>query len=366
MYNTKTMNNNINLVLSYIWTGGNGELRTKTKVKKISNGDKTDLFTYRKNIEELLKLKLVDEWNYDGSSTGQAPGGDSEVILKPMSVFIDPFQDNKPNMVNLLVLCETYLPNGDPHKTNTRSIANKIFEEGKWEDKQPMFGIELEFFVNDIETGYPLGFDKNGKPLSGEQGPYYCSIGAGKCYGRDFIDECLNKTLEAELNVTGSNMEVCCGQMEIQICSTGIKAADECLILKYILERVGEKYGYIINYSAKPLKGDWNGSGCHINYSTKDMREEGGITIIMDAINKLKEKHDEHIKVYGDDNSERLTGLHETSPITEFTFGVANRGASIRIPRITEANGCGYFEDRRPAASCDLYLATSKIFETCG
>ena len=108
-------------------------------------------------------------------------------------------------------------------------------------------------------------------------------------------------------------------------------------MLKYLLSKLGEKYGYMIEWGAKPVKGDWNGSGCHVNFSTNKMRADGGYNEILSALERLKLKHQEHIAVYGDDNSERLTGLHETSDINTFSYGVANRGCSIRIPRSTEA-----------------------------
>merc|ERR1739848_434426 len=114
----------------------------------------------------------------------------------------------------------------------------------------------------------------------------------------------------------------------------------------------------------KPIPGDWNGAGCHTNYSTQKMRDAGGYKEIIAAIEKLKVKHQEHIKVYGEGNERRLTGAHETAPITEFSYGVANRGASVRIPRTAEAEQCGYFEDRRPASNMDPYVVTSKLFKT--
>lgn len=343
-------------IFEYIWVGGNNELRSKTKVvKTIFDSDKTS------DMNKLLSI--AGEWNYDGSSTKQASGSDSEVILKPVCCRSNPFHKGKYDGNSYLLLCETYLPNGEPHPTNTRYIADSIFKNQKAIESKSMFGIELEFFVVDSKTGYPLGFSSDGSGKA--QGPYYCGVGEGNCYGRQFLEECVEKSLDAQLSITGSNFEVCCGQMELQVCNMGITAGDEIMLLKYILARVGEYYGYTMNYDAKPVKGDWNGSGCHINYSSEKMRQNGGIIHIINAIGKLKEKHMEHIKVYGSDNAERLTGEHETSPINEFSYGVANRGASIRIPRTTDKNGYGYFEDRRPASSCDIYLATSKIFETC-
>lgn len=347
----------------YIWIGGNREIRSKTKIQSY------DLDFDAFNIKSATDLPV---WNYDGSSTNQASGEDSEVLLKPVNVYRNPFNKSS-NLPSYLVLCETYVGNLDtPHPTNTRYIASKVFNKPNVTKYLPLFGIEREFFVynNKVNPPVVLGWE-NGTP--DPQGPYYCSVGAGKCYGKEFLDEALDLAIVAGLEITGSNIEVCPGQMEIQVCSEGIEAADSCVILSYILDRLGEEYNYSIDWRAKPVKGDWNGSGCHVNFSTVQMRsnpkksllvENIGYPEIMKAIERLKVKHAEHIAVYGDDNSERLTGLHETSSIEEFSYGVANRGASIRIPRDTEAKGYGYFEDRRPSSSADLYLVTSKIFET--
>ena len=95
------------------------------------------------------------------------------------------------------------------------------------------------------------------------------------------------------------------------------------------------------------------------------MRAEGGYKAILAAVEKLGKKHDEHIAVYGEGNEKRLTGKHETASYKVFKYGVADRGASIRIPRDAEREGKGYFEDRRPASNCDPYVVTGKIFKTC-
>jgi glutamine synthetase len=332
-----------NILLDYIWIGGDNEIRCKTKVLK--------------NISGHLLLTDIPEWNYDGSSTNQADGSNSEVIIKPVSIYPNPFLNNN----HLIVLCDTWLPNREPHPTNTRFQSKNIFEQ-KLEEK-PLFGMEQEFFVIDSETKKPIGFPKNGFPEP--QGSYYCSVGSSNAYGRNFLDKALNNCLKANINVTGTNFEVCPGQMEIQVCSEGISAADELIVTRYILQRTAEDFNYDIDFSSKPVKGDWNGSGCHVNFSTKKMREENGYHHILEAINKLSEKHSEHINLYGNDNHERLTGKHETSSINNFTYGVADRTSSVRIPRTTYIEQKGYLEDRRPSSSCDPYIVNSKIFETC-
>ena len=328
--------------LEYIWIGGNNELRSKTKIC----------------LYEDVDLSSLPIWNFDGSSTNQASGDDSEVLLNPVRVYKNPFVDND-NTENYLVLCETLNKDKTPHSTNTRSKASSIFS--KYENMKPWYGIEQEFFMIDQETKLPLGFKKD---FTEPQGRYYCSVGSGSCFGREISNDMLNSCIAAELNITGLNFEVAPGQCELQIREEGIKAADDLIILRYILQRVGEKHNVSIDFSAKPLTGDWNGSGCHVNFSTEQMRSPGGYTTIVECMEKLKDRHQEHIKVYGDDNYLRLTGLHETSSMESFSWGVADRGSSIRIPNSTLEHNCGYFEDRRPSSSMDPYLVLSILLET--
>jgi len=308
--------------------------------------------------DEAKSVETLPIWNYDGSSTGQAAGHDSEVLLKPVRIYKDPFRPGP----NILVLCSAITPDGKPVETNNRDDIVEVFEKVK--DHHPWFGIEQEYTLFN-KLGRPLGWPSSANSYPAPQGPYYCSVGADNNFGRPIVEAHYRACLYAGVKIAGTNAEVMPGQWEFQVgpCE-GLRMGDDLWMARFLLHRVAEYFGVIVDFRPKPIPGDWNGAGCHTNYSTLAMREDGGYAVILEAIEKLSKKHKEHIDVYGVDNHQRLTGKHETASMDKFSFGVANRGASIRIPRETEKNQKGYFEDRRPASNIDPYIVTSRIVKT--
>jgi glutamine synthetase len=329
----------------YIWVDGTGEgLRSKTKTLDEAPASVSDL----------------PIWNYDGSSTYQAEGSNSDTYLHPCKIYPDPFRGGD----NIMVMCDTYKYDKTPTATNHRKLCSEVMEKAK--DQTPWFGMEQEYTLLDTD-GHPLGWPKNGFP--GPQGPYYCGVGANKVYGRDVVEAHYRACLYAGIRVSGENAEVMPAQWEFQVGPTeGIHMGDDLWVARYLLHKVAEEFNVVVTFDPKPMKGDWNGAGAHTNFSTEAMRKPGGMKVIESAIEKLSKRHVKHIQAYdpneGKDNERRLTGLHETSSIHDFSAGVANRGCSIRIPRDVAEQGYGYLEDRRPSSNCDPYSVTRIIVET--
>lgn len=336
------------IMAEYVWVDAVGNTRSKTRTLDASKA---------KSVDSLPK------WNYDGSSTDQAPGADSEVILNPCRIFVDPFRPREGKVQNILVMCDTYTPDGDPLPTNQRAKAMEAF--GPNDHEEIWFGLEQEFTLFNLDQKTPLGWPEGGMP-SRPQGPYYCSVGPENSFGRAVTDAVYKACLYAGIAISGTNGEVMPGQQEFQVGPCiGIDAGDQMMMARYILMRVCEDFQVYCTLHPKPIvEGEWNGAGMHTNVSTKKMRETGGLEVIKKAIYKLGAKHDEHIAVYGEGNELRLTGDYETADVNTFCYGVANRGASIRIGRDTDAEGKGYFEDRRPSSNADPYVVTGKIMAT--
>lgn len=332
------------IILEYVWIDAFDNQRSKIKI--INSHD------------SYISLNDCPTWNFDGSSTGQASGHDSDIILNPVRLYTNPFYENK---TSYLVLCECLDKSFNPHVTNKRRECLNTFY--KYKEYECLFGIEQEYILFD-RTHKPYNWLEHHNPGCGEQGPYYCSVGGDRNFGRQISNEHLLLCINAGINICGTNSEVMPSQWEFQIGTCDIlTVCDDLVMARYILHRVSEKYDCYVSYNPKPFS-EWNGSGGHTNFSTLQMRSNDGILYIYKACEKLKENHKNHIKVYGSDNEKRLTGLHETSSINDFSYSVANRGASIRIPFTVFNDGCGYLEDRRPAANLNPYLVTNIIVNT--
>ena len=335
-------------LVEYVWLGGTGwDFRSKGKVLNTPIKDHTQL----------------PIWNYDGSSTGQAPGHDSEVNIRPIKVVPDPFRGGH----HKIALCEAYLPDGRPSESNFRATALKVFEDPEVKKEDIWFGIEQEYIMmREKHDGAlkPIAWKEN--CIQKAQGQFYCGVGYGNALYREVAEEHLKVCLDAGLDMAGINAEVFPGQWEYQvgICK-GIDVADQLWLSRYFLYRVCEKHEIIPSFEPKPLKGDWNGSGCHTNISinsTRDAKDKiGAISKFLDQQGKY---HKEDLKFYGEHNDERLTGLHETASMDKFTWSVGGRHTSIRIPYSTEKGETGYFEDRRPAGNMDPYLTCARIADS--
>jgi glutamine synthetase len=333
------------ITAEYIWLDGQrptAKLRSKTK---IIDGPITG-------------MDDLPEWTFDGSSTYQADSQNSDLVLKPVHYVPDTMHQQD----DVLVLCEVLNPDNSEHWSNTRAKLRQIAK--KYQEHDPLFGIEQEYTL--FEGNQPLGWPSKGFPAP--QGGYYCGVGHDEVFGRKIVEAHTTVCIRAGLKIGGINAEVMPAQWEFQMGPLPpLEISDELWFARWLLYRIGEEFGVNATLYPKPVKGDWNGAGAHTNFSIKSMREEGGFQAIQQAIQKLAERHSEHIKVYGAHNEERLTGLHETAPIHEFRFGNRDRTASVRIPMLTERQGKGYFEDRRPAANMDPYEVCAVMLETvCG
>jgi len=342
--------------LEYIWLDGytpDPNLRSKTKIWEFDPHKEPKFNSLRKNGPSPEELPL---WSFDGSSTKQAKGNFSDCLLKPVRVISDPQRKQA-----FLVMCEVLNADGTPHESNTRHLIPTLQEddvlgENNSKDDEIWFGFEQEYTL--VKHGKPLGFPKDGFPEP--QGKYYCSVGTRSVNGREIAEQHLDICLSAGLEVIGINAEVLLGQWEFQLFGKGAKVtSDDLWLCRYLLHRICEHYGVHVEFHPKPVEGNWNGSGLHCNFSNKRMREEGEKEYFKEICEELKENHKEFINNYGSANELRLTGDFETADIETFSYGISDRGASIRIPIGVVNDGWkGYMEDRRPASNADPYKIT--------
>lgn len=343
----------MNRKVEYIWIDGTKptpQLRSKTKILNVSED--------------------IPIWGFDGSSTNQAEGSNSDCVLNPVFICNDPIR----GWGHELALCEVLNTDMTPHESNTRAALSKVYEHCKGEDV--WFGMEQEYTFMHRLFGTALGFARAqnnykdnlglGRPEILPQGPYYCSVGAGLAIGRDIAEEHLDACLEAGLTLSGINAEVMPGQWEFQVGPVdAMEVSDQLWVARWLLHRIAENHDVAVSFDPKPAEGDWNGAGCHTNFSTKAMRNS--LDACERAAVNLGGRARLHIENYGADIEKRLTGDHETCSYKEYKWGVSDRGASVRIPWQVAKEGKGYIEDRRPNANCDPYVVTRLITEAvCG
>ncbi len=339
------------LIAEYIWIDGTvptAHVRSKTKIVPNHTGPVT--------------LAELPRWSFDGSSTNQAEGADSDCILEPVCMVPDPVRGDGA----YLVLCEVHNADGTPHPTNKRAELRAVLDKAG-HGHEPWIAFEQEYTL--FEGARPLGFPAE-RRFPAAQGPYYCGVGADEVYGRPLAEEHMFTCLEAGLVLTGINAEVMPGQWEFQCGGPGtdpLTASDHLWLARWLLYRMGEGHGISATLDPKPVPGDWNGAGMHANFSTTAMRSEGGAGVIEDACQALGRHHAEHLAVYGSGNEARLTGAHETCSYREFRYGVADRTSSIRVPRLVAETGRGYLEDRRPSANaCPYEVSSAMLLTTLG
>jgi glutamine synthetase len=313
------------VIAEYIWMDKKNNFRSKSRTLDIRN-------------QSDIEIDNLPKWNYNGVLCGQS---ENNVILTPVAVFMCPFRGQN----SILVLCETYKENGEPMSNNYRQNAVKIFNDNK--EIEPMFELEQDYFIINPNNNKPLGFPISGYPEP--EGDYFCSIGTLNNFGRKIADLHYKLCLVAGVNIYSISANVAPGQWKFQIgqCN-GIEAGDHMMIARYILDRIGELNNVCIDYSEKPVQGNWNHSKCCVNYSTRHMRrglgDKRGIDFITDAIKKLKKNNDDYVNIlnYNTDTNMDMNNF-------------------ITIPNEVNVKECGYFEDKRPPANINPYLLTSTI-----
>ena len=321
----------------YIWLDGYKplpNLRSKTKI--------------------VNSKKDITSWGFDGSSTEQAAGDESDCILTPRFVCKDPMRPS-----GYLAFCDVYKSDQTPHPSNTRVKAVETYQP--WQHSYVFVGFEQEYTL--MKEDIPLAFNVSEKSKPTKQGEYYCGVGNSRAIGREIAEEHMQLCLKAGLSLSGINAEVMPGQWEFQIgpCDP-IVGSDQLWLARYLLLRVAEKYDVDVSFNPKPLSGDWNGAGCHTNFSTTNMRKSW--QFIENAIDALSQNPLAQLIEYGSNYEARLSGAHETAHWSQFSWGVGNRTASVRVPLHVKQKGKGYIEDRRPNANCDPYRVVKTLIGT--
>ncbi len=382
------------ILAEYVWLDSSGKYRSKTRLLPVSikvRSKSHDLETDKCNLSIgdiptwTYDSTSLPTWTYDGSSTGETGNNAcTECELVPLAVYSDPFRDVEHDII---VWCQTRAISLSMSGVATSPLDGwldktvAMFKTEEVRMLETMFGFEQEFFMMQPNTGMPYGFvpslatscpvtlllnyltfhfRNKYMPVNGPQGPYYCGVGVNRSTCTEYIEKALSYCRQMGIQLSGFNYEVAPGQAEFQVFGSGIKACHDLVMLRYVLHRLGTEFNIIPNFASVVIKGGkFNNSGCHTNFSTKLMRQPGGLKYITSIIKSMDTKPcddpDEFENIFGHNVCQRLTGHLETSPWWLYTYGIGTRHTSIRIPVHVYGNKCGYFEDRRPGANVNPY-----------
>lgn len=312
------MSHTCQVIAEYIWLDSSNQYRAKTKI--FTEGEIPE--------NKVMSLSSYPTWNYDGSSCGDNRGleGLTECALVPHAVYNDPFNQNTETIKYTLVLCRNYyydylLKQNDGDDNNlfmSNNEYNEIllknnmyklvpihpdmepsqYDTEFFQNQEFKFGFEQEFFMINPELKMPYGFKRNVtycpftfvlvqifrhlgltsgfSPISGGQGPYYCSVGKKCAVQRKYLKHTQSLLHAANINITGFNYEVAPGQAEFQVFGNALNACNDLLMLRYILQRNGENFGVVVSFDPVVIgkeHGHFNMSGCHTNISFKAYRD---------------------------------------------------------------------------------------------
>lgn len=306
-----------------------------------------------------ISLDDIPIWTYSGDDA-------KDIVIVPRRTYRDPFRGGD----NVLVLADTYEePSGDEQdhgkatKFNARAACQAAMQQAEEIGEDPWFGFEQEYYLIDPKTKWPLGWPAGRYP--DKDTAFYCSVGSTKVVAREIIEAHYRACLYAGVMIGGINSEVAPAQWEFQVGpASGTQGADDLWMARYILQRLCEEYKVGVTFDPKPVPKQ-AGIGCHTNYSNMATRSSpGGMEAIKKQCERLRQAHDKHISNYGIGNERRLTGKHDTAAMSDFSWGIGDRAASIRIGCKVAMRDCGYYEDRRPAANMDPYLVSQLLVET--
>lgn len=311
---------------TYVWMSRGGVFRYKIYTLSSLNAD-----------GDFDNPDLYPTGTFDGSSTGDAEVGSSDLRIKPCAVYRDV------DGVGVFVLCDI-----DTAETPRANLLTLIENRKVFGAESCWFGFEQEYFLLPFESE------------SEQDAFHYCSP-TSETIPQHHYNECR----QMGVHITGWNCEVAPNQYEFQVCAAGVSAADDLIMARWVLLRVCQEHDKGLLLVPKPIP-VYNGSGLHTNFSTPQMRTSpGGWSTMLKSVGLLRDRHNEHMEVYGDGNEERLSGMYETSAFDTFSWGIGSRDTSVRLQKVMKGEDKGFIEDRRPASNANPYVVCYALVNTC-